>query len=69
MTTTKFNIEKFTEDNDFNLWRIKMRTLLVHRRLEHALRWFDKLPSSLFENEMKDLMSKVQDTIILSYGR
>ena len=36
---------------------------------EVMIRWFDKFPNSLLENEMKDLMSKMQATIILSYGK
>ena len=28
--TAKFEVEKFTGSNDFGLWRVKVRTLLVH---------------------------------------
>jgi len=37
MGKTKFDIDKFTGDNDFSLWRIKMKALLVHQGLEEAL--------------------------------
>lgn len=33
----KFNIEKFTGENNFGLWRIKMKVFLVHQGLEDAL--------------------------------
>ena len=50
-TTTKFEIDKFNGRNDFNLWRLKMRALLVqhaegaksyearNRRSSHASRF------------------------------
>lgn len=31
MATTKFELYKFNGDNDFNMWRIKMKALLVHQ--------------------------------------
>ena len=30
MVTTTFDVKKFTRGNDFNIWQIKMRALLVH---------------------------------------
>lgn len=30
MVTTTFDVKKFTRCNDFNIWQIKMRALLVH---------------------------------------
>ncbi|KAL8526509.1 hypothetical protein ACS0TY_015637 [Phlomoides rotata] len=37
MVTNRFDIEKFSEKIDFGLWRIKMKTLLVHQGLTNAL--------------------------------
>lgn len=37
MGAMKFNIEKFTGENNFGLWRIKMKVFLVHQGLEDAL--------------------------------
>lgn len=33
MAIAKFELDKFNRDNEFNLWRIKMKTLLVHQGL------------------------------------
>ena len=37
MGSTKLEVEKFTDENDFHLWRLKMRALLVHQGLDEAL--------------------------------
>lgn len=34
MSTYKFQVEKFNEKNDFNLWRIKMKALIARKLLE-----------------------------------
>ena len=37
MATTNFEVDKFTGENDFTLWRIKMRALLVQQGLSVAI--------------------------------
>lgn len=37
MATPKLEVEKFTGENDFHLWRLKMKALLVHQGLDVAL--------------------------------
>lgn len=37
MSMPKLEVDKFTGENDFHLWRLKMRALLVHQGLEEAL--------------------------------
>lgn len=66
MGTTKFDIENFTGVNDFSLWQIKMKALLVHQGLEGALEGIAKLPNTLTEKEKQDLINKAHSTIILS---
>lgn len=65
MGGAKFDIEKFTGDNDFGLWRIKMKALPVHQGLQDALLCISKMPATLSE---KDMESKAHSTIILSLG-
>jgi hypothetical protein len=48
---TKFDIEKFDGRNDFNLWRVRMKALLVQQWLSKALRGKHALPKSLSEDE------------------
>ena len=68
MGSTRFDIEKFNGDNDFSLWRIKMKALLVHQGVEDALAGESKLPATLTDKEKKEMMSKAHSLIILSLG-
>ena len=45
--TTKFEVEKFTGTNDFGLWKMKMKAVLVKEGLAAALDSADKLPTTL----------------------
>ena len=53
MGSTKYDVEKFTGKNDFGLWRLKMRALLVQQGLEDALGGEKNLSSSLSDGEKK----------------
>ncbi|KAH9657439.1 hypothetical protein KPL70_023077 [Citrus sinensis] len=68
MATSKFQVEKFTGENDFHLWRLKMRALLVHQGLEETLGdpRSEKKPSKLSNEEMQDALDKAHSTLILS---
>ncbi|KAH9678917.1 hypothetical protein KPL71_025907 [Citrus sinensis] len=70
MATSKFQVEKFTGENDFHLWRLKMRALLVHQGLEETLGdpRSEKKPSKLSGEEMQDALDKAHSTLILSLG-
>ena len=37
MASGKLDVDKFTGSNDFNLWRLKMKALLVHQGLSDAI--------------------------------
>lgn len=37
MAIAKFELHKFNGDNDFNMWRIKMKALLVDQGMYSAL--------------------------------
>ena len=68
MGTVKFEAEKFTGSNDFGLWRLKMRALLVHQGLKEALKGTRVLPADMLELEKKALMEKAHNAILLSLG-
>ena len=68
MGTTKFEVEKFKGSNDFGLWRLKMRALLVHQGLEDALKGASGLPETMSNQDKKVLMEKAHSAIILSLG-
>ena len=70
MGTCKFEVEKFTRENEFHLWWLKMRALLVHQGLEETLGdpRSEKNPSKLSDEEMRDALDKAHSTLILSLG-
>lgn len=43
MGSMKYDIEKFNGNNDFGLWRIKMRAILIQQGLMDALKGEDAL--------------------------
>ena len=69
MSSTKFDIEKFTGKSDFGLWRIKMKALLVHQGVQDALLEEKALSNNLSKKEKQDIiLDKAQNTLILSLG-
>jgi len=40
----KWDIEKFTRDNDFGLWKVKMEAVLIQQKCEKALKGEGSLP-------------------------
>ena len=68
MGTAKFEVEKFTGSNDFGLWRLKMRALLVHQGLEDALKGLSGLPETMSDQDKNVLMEKAHNALILSLG-
>lgn len=37
VASTKFDLEKFNGENDFYMWNLKMRAILIQQRLDSAL--------------------------------
>ena len=70
MATLKLDVEKFTGENDFHLWRLKMRALLVHQGIEEVLEDLrtSKKISKVKDEDMHEAMDKAHSTIILSLG-
>lgn len=68
MGTAKFDVERFTGKNDFGLWRLKMRALLVQQGLHDALLGEKNLPSTMQEKKKIKLLEKAHSAIILSLG-
>ncbi|PKI68122.1 hypothetical protein CRG98_011718 [Punica granatum] len=57
MLGAKFEVQKFDESNNFGLWKIKMKPLLVRHGLEGALEGEEKLPMDLSPEQRKSVMS------------
>ncbi|RVW58895.1 Retrovirus-related Pol polyprotein from transposon TNT 1-94 [Vitis vinifera] len=60
MGTAKFDVEKFTGKNDFGLWRLKMRALLVQQGLQDALLGEKNLPSDIVLREVAKAKSTAE---------
>ncbi|GKD89662.1 zinc finger, CCHC-type containing protein [Tanacetum coccineum] len=59
---TRFDIEKFDGKNDFGLWQIKMRALMVQQGCDAGL---ETLPADMKAGEKATLVKKAYDTLIL----
>ncbi|GJW85091.1 zinc finger, CCHC-type containing protein [Tanacetum coccineum] len=62
---TRFDIEKFDGKNDFGLWQIKMRALMVQLGCDAAL---ETLPADMEAGEKAALMKKAYSCLILCLG-
>ncbi|KAH1032203.1 hypothetical protein J1N35_044377 [Gossypium stocksii] len=61
MTTTRFEIEKFDDETNFNLWQVWMMTILVQTSLKKVVT--RKKPKNLNQIEWEELDEKVLSTI------
>ncbi|KAK2387677.1 alpha carbonic anhydrase [Trifolium repens] len=65
---TKWEIEKFTGDNDFGLWKVKMRALLTHNKCVEALKGVTQMSATLSDAEKTEMDEKALSSIILCLG-
>ncbi|GKD65013.1 retrovirus-related pol polyprotein from transposon TNT 1-94 [Tanacetum coccineum] len=62
---TRFDIKKFDGKNDFGLWQIKMRALMVQQGCDATS---ETLPAGMEAGEKAALMKKAYSTLILCLG-
>ena len=55
MTNAKFEVDKFTGKNNFALWKLKVRDLLVQQGLHKALDGVNKKSASMTDSDWEDL--------------
>ena len=65
MQSSKFEVEKFSDKRNFELWKLKMRDLLVQQRLQKALTGNSKKPTTMTNEEWEDRDAKSLSTIHL----
>jgi hypothetical protein len=65
MQSSKFEVEKFSGKSNFELWKLKVRDLLVQQGLQKALAGKTKKPTIMTNEEWKDLDAKSLSTIRL----
>ncbi|KAL8546821.1 hypothetical protein ACS0TY_006512 [Phlomoides rotata] len=68
MASMKLDVEKFSGKNDFGLWKVKMKALLVHHGLVSALKPDEDEESSTSRERNVEIMEKAHSAIILCLG-
>ena len=65
VSNAKFEVEKFNGKNKFELWKLKMRDLLVQQGLHKALASKTKKPTGMTNEDWEGLDARALDTIRL----
>ncbi|KAL8474540.1 hypothetical protein ACS0TY_031119 [Phlomoides rotata] len=68
MDSLKLDVEKFSRKNDFGLWKLKMRVLLIQHGLAGALKLGGEEESSTGRDKKIEIMEKTHSVIILCLG-
>ena len=66
MFSQKFEVEKFNESNDFTLWKLKMKALLVQQKCLGVTEREEKLHVGLTATEKEEVVSKAHCAILLN---
>ncbi|KAL8488044.1 hypothetical protein ACS0TY_024354 [Phlomoides rotata] len=64
----KLDVEKFSGNNDFGVWKVKMKALLVHHGLASALQPNAGAESSISREKKVEINEKAHSAIILCLG-
>ncbi|KAK2973986.1 hypothetical protein RJ640_020432 [Escallonia rubra] len=64
-TSTKYDLEKFDGSNDFSLWRMKMRDVLIQQGLLKALKGKQGLPDTMSDDEKEDMLERAHSALLL----
>jgi hypothetical protein len=65
---SKWDIEKFTRDNNFGLWKVKMEAVLIQQKCEKALKGEGVLPVTMSWAEKTEMVDKARSVIVLCLG-
>ena len=68
MPSTKYEIETFTGVNDFGLWRLKMKALLVQQGCLEALKGESSMNEALTAAEKMTMIESAHSAILLNLG-
>lgn len=66
--SAKFELEKFSGENDFGLWKMKMEAVLTKEGLALALKGESELPETMKDSEKQDMLEKAKSSLILGLG-
>ncbi|MCI35081.1 ubiquitin-protein ligase, partial [Trifolium medium] len=65
---SKWDIEKFTRSNDFGLWKVKMRAILIQQKCVETLTGESQMPAHLSAAEKAKMNDKAVSAVILCLG-
>jgi hypothetical protein len=65
---SKWDIEKFTGDNEFGLCKVKMEVVLIHQKCEKALMGECALQVTMSHAEKTEMVNKARSVIVLCLG-
>ena len=65
---SKWDIEKFTGENDSGLWKVKMEAVLTQQKCLEALRGEAAMPAHLTQVEKQEMIAKARSSIVLCLG-
>uniref|UniRef100_A0A803NRR8 Retrovirus-related Pol polyprotein from transposon TNT 1-94 n=1 Tax=Cannabis sativa TaxID=3483 RepID=A0A803NRR8_CANSA len=68
MASTRFEVDKFSSTNNFGLWRIKMKALLVHQGIHQAVDKEELKELGEDKKKIKEIEIKAHSAILLSLG-
>lgn len=68
MGIAKYDVKKFTGNNDFKLWWSKVVALIVESGLLETLDGESKNNTTMIEKDKKTLLENVHSAIVLSLG-
>jgi len=66
--SSKWDIDKFTGDNDFGLWKVKMEAVLIQQKCEKALKGEGMLSVTMSRAEKTEMVDKARSAIVLCLG-
>ncbi|KAK3038286.1 hypothetical protein RJ639_029874 [Escallonia herrerae] len=66
-TSTKYDLEKFDGSNDFSLWRMRMRAILIQQGLLKALKGKQGLPDTMSDDEKEDMFKRAHSALLLDW--
>jgi len=63
-----WDIEKFTRDIDFGLWKVNMEAVLIQQKCEKVLKGEGAFPLTMSQAEKNEMVDKARSAIVLCLG-
>ena len=65
IASIKLDIEKFDQNQNFGLWQVKMKAILVQHGVQKPLNSVDKMPQGMAMEKWEEIVSKALSAIQL----